>query len=88
MPRVYLFTILISLAIGALLERTAAESLTMNKLLITPLELATLILLLGIMYVNEKKAMLEDLLRTKTRRTIGRLIVAGLLALSVYVLLV
>ncbi len=88
MPRVYLFTILISLIIGASLERIAAESLAMNKLLITPLELATLILLLSIMYVNEKKAMLEDLLRTKTRRTIGRLIVAGLLALSAYVLLV
>ena len=83
----YLFTIVISLVIGASLERIAAESLAMNKLLITPLELAVLILLLSIIYVNEKKAMLEDLLRTKTRRTIGRLIVAGLLALSAYVLL-
>ena len=87
MPRVYLFTIVISLVIGASLERIAAESLAMSKLLITPLELAVLILLLSIIYVNEKRAMLEDLLRTKTRRTIGRLIVAGLLALSAYVLL-
>lgn len=83
----YLFTIVISLVIGASLERIAAESLAMSKLLITPLELAVLILLLSIIYVNEKRAMLEDLLRTKTRRTIGRLIVAGLLALSAYVLL-
>ena len=78
----YWFTIWFSGIIGALLDRVYASGR------ITPVELALVVALLCAITINEKTAVLENLLKKRARTTIAFLVIFTVISGIVYVMIV
>lgn len=82
MPRMYWFTIWFSALIGAVIDRIIIAGK------ITVEELALIMVLLFAITVNEKTALLEDLLKKNARVAISLLTIVSAVLAVLYVLII
>lgn len=80
MPRFYFFTVLFSMIAGVILYVGLMKGFDVGHVIL-------LIILTLLTYVNEKKALFENLLNNKVRRIIGILFILFILFLLVYLVL-